>query len=330
MLSDEMHLIKQHFYDKDITTVASTKFLSEINAPTPTLQILQKWSVVELLNAPYEINSENQHSQDLKENDSNKQLKSNKVNRQEILTKNISSDKVIELRSLSHHLPSHESNRYEQNSQLCSCLESNMCTTCTHSTPDKNVNFCTHIEESSHMPFIYPTMYMSYQPIYWNSVTEIPYRLTYYRPEMLNDLNLSKKKKHRKTTSRNDQEYLYYDDSNRNKEKHMPKKIFSEYIAKNNDKEINDDIIINVEYDVESDKKINSGNDIRIHERPFGINKQRFVNNIVEDLNKLYRDSVIKKCYCSSSPMLRVLAFYTYFTVVCLLNYNLQYIMYHL
>ncbi|KAJ0178898.1 hypothetical protein K1T71_005673 [Dendrolimus kikuchii] len=323
MLSDEMYSIKKHFHDRDTANGATIKLSTEIDAPTPTLQILQKWSVVELLNTLHEIDNVKQNFRELNENCSAKEVVDKEVNKEELVEKNISNDKVIELRSLSHHLPSHELNNYDQSSE-CSCLESNTCTTCTHRTTDRNVKFCSHTEKSTQMSFIYPTMYLSYQPVYLNPVTEMPYKLTYYQPNVVNDLKFTRKKKHRKTTSRDSEEDLYYD-SNDSKGKHRLNKHYSEHrdVIEYKDKEINGDFIINVDYDLESNKKVVSENDIKIHERPYDINKQRLVNNIVGDLNKFYRDSVIKKCYCSSSSILTNLKFHLYFAIVYIPNVSI-------
>lgn len=378
MLSDELLSIKQHIYDKDGRYI-SHHSASKSNVPTPTLEIKQKWPVIEFLSKLNKIKETDQYvKQETRNNMDNQEFKpgytetndrstiaistymekeNNTLSnaelikeeevRQEILIQKMkgkkSIQKVIGLRSLYQN----PDERQLTNSRRCSCDHKNSatcephlggssthkCTRCNHdvespcdsacsqtstvcpittcshtspcgtipsSTPGDRCGKCTRVACTStgcstrvsysvfpfYMPFQYPMQ--TANPIAYYFTTQLDYGFT--------------REPKRHSTKRHKVDYYYYDDNNKEDD-------YLEYSIK---KETRSpvkgscrDVVLKIDY---TDKVQKSPNDLC--DGVYDVSKNKFVNEIVQDLKMYYPESVVKDCYCKSSSVQSILSFY--------------------
>lgn len=378
MLSDELLSIKQHIYDKD-GRYLSDRIVSKSNVPTPTLEIKQKWPVIEFLsklNKLKEIdryvkqgtgnNVDNEFKSDYTETierstiaistymkkENNTLSKGEKIKeeeiRQELLVQKMkgrkSMQKVIGLRSLYQNTDK----RQLTNNRRCSCDSKNSvtcepqlagstthkCTRCTHgvespcdsactqtSTPCP-VTTCSHTSTCATVPSSTPgdgcgkctrvpctstgcstrvsyTAFPFYVPFQYPMQTANP--IAYYFTTQLPDYEFTREPKHH-STKRRKVDYYYYDDNSKEDD-------YLEYSIK---KETRSpvkgscrDVVLKLDY---TDQ---------VHKRPsqscdgvYDVGKNKFINEIVQDLKMYYPEAVVKDCYCKSSSVQSILSFY--------------------
>ncbi|XP_028025768.1 uncharacterized protein LOC114239680 [Bombyx mandarina] len=276
MLSDEMLSMKQQSHEKDMTYSPSILTWNKASIPTPTLELKQKWPVIEFL-----ANSGRSENDSQENNDS--QGETRHVGNS--LVKN-SENKVLGLRSLVHEsLAQPHGLSVKKPHGACSCMMKSP-TSFNHQTDPTKI--CTHTDKyevasvPSSLPYTpYPAFYVPFQSYYVTAVTDDIYKYTYYQPYIMNNLNHRKKKKHRKTTTLVYSDDLYYD------------------------KEIDDYLGI----DMKKDKHTHSKTKLHFYEDDKNkdpsilpdVTSDKFVEHTAEELNRIYSDSFIKKCFCTSS-----------------------------
>lgn len=294
MLSDEMYSIKQQIYDKEITQTTATQTYNKISVPTPTLEVKQKWPVIEFL---ANFNNNIQH-----ENYKYKDKLSTKMDygeRPEIhyyqedntgLKNNQS--KVVELRSLSEETSFHKSEGVYQHfdNNLCTCHQPNLYTTCSHRCTE-SMKICTHTPNATRLLYSpYPAFYMPYQSYMISEISDSQHRNEYYHPYVLNELKLPKKKKHRKTTTEYPDDDLYYDNHNEKGSSKYYDNPENDDALKKPYKKKKNNIVVNIDYDVGKDDKTEPTTGRRED------HEGKLFKNVIDDLH-----SYIKTCYCSSS-----------------------------
>lgn len=292
MLSEEMLSIKQRFFEKDLVQSTTVK-IKQNSAPTPTVEVQQKWSVVNLFtNSVIDEQSESDEVTTFVEDkndiiiDSENSLETDLIS-DDLKSNNKSENKILELRSLPSARHAETNQNHAQvlpcanNHNLhaipkCSCSrpDHHRCTRCTHTVTDTSVSYS-----------VYPLYLQPYQTFLFSDNLENPYENLYYHPKVVDDLKIPKKTKRRKT--RPPPADLYYDD--------------------NGSKEIDDDdgyslrpkkkrpnIVMNIDYDLVDDKPKNSN-----CKKDDGNNF-----NLINDLNEVFHDGANKKCYCSQSTLI--------------------------
>lgn len=374
MLSDELLSIKQHIYDKD-GRYLSDHTVSKSNVPTPTLEIKQKWPVIEFLSNMNKIketdqyvkqrnNVDNQLKPDYtetkerstiaistyieKKNLSNaEQIKENEV-RQKLFVQKIkgrkSLPKVIGLRSLYQNTDEHQLT----NNRRCSCdskssatcepqlagSSTHKCTRCTHgvesscdsacsqTTTPCPLTTCSHTSACATMPSstlgdscgkctrlpctstgcstrVSYTAFPFYMPFQYPMQTANP--VAYYFTTQLEDYGFTREPKHR-STKRRKVDYYYYDDNSKEDD-------YLEYSIKKDTrppiKGSCRDIVLKVDY---TDKVQHRPNELC--DGVYDVNKNKFLNEIVQDLKMYYPEAVVKDCYCKSSSVQSILSFY--------------------
>lgn len=377
MLSDELLSIKQHIYDKD-GRYLSDRTASKSNVPTPTLEIKQKWPVIEFLSKLNNIketdqyikqgtrnNVANEFKPDYteinesstvtiskymeKENNtlSNAELIMEEGVRQELVQKikgRKSIHKVIGLRSLYQNTDE----RQLKNNRRCSCDSKNSatcepqlagssthkCTRCSHSvgspcdsactqtsTPCP-ITTCSHTSTCATIPASTPrdncgkctrvvctstgcstrvsySSFPFYMPFQYPIQTANP--IAYYFTTQLVDYEFTREPKHH-STKRRKVDYYYYDDNSKEDD-------YLEYSIK---KETRSpvkgscrDVVLKIDYTDKVEKRPN-----QLCDGVYDVGKNKFINEIVQDLKMYYPETVVKDCYCKSSSVQSILSFY--------------------
>lgn len=374
MLSDELLSIKQHIYEKEGRYV-SDRTVSKSSVPTPTLEIKQKWPVIDFLSKLNKIknpdqyvkqgnNVDNELTPDYtetnerstiaistymeEENNSlshTEQIKEEKI-RQELLVQKIkgrkSLPKVIGLRSLYQNTDE----RQLKNNRRCSCDNKNSitfepllagssthkCSRCTHgeelpcesactqtstscplttcshtsacatipsSTPSDNCGKCTRVSCTSTgcSTRVSYTAFPFYMPFQYPMQTANP--IAYYYTTQL-DYGFTREPKHR-STKRRKVDYYYYDDSKEDDYLEYSIKKETRSPVKGSCR----DVVLKVDY---TDKVQNRPD--KLCDGVYDVNKNKFLNEIVQDLKMYYPEAVVKDCYCKSSSVQSILSFY--------------------
>lgn len=378
MLSDELLSIKQHIYDKD-GRYLSDRPASKSNVPTPTLEIKQKWPVIEFLSKLNKIKETDQYVKQENENNvvnefktdytetnkrstiaismpmekenntlSNAELSNGKEVRQELLIQKMkgrkSIQKVIGLRSLYQNTDE----RQLTNNRRCSCDSKNSatcepphagsstrkCTRCSHgvespcdsactqtSTPCP-ITTCSHTSTCATVPSSGPgdncgkctrvsctstgcstrvsySAFPFYMPFQYPVQTANP--IAFYFTTQLGDYDFSREPKHH-STKRRKADYYYYDENNKDDD-------YLEYSIK---KETRSpvkgscrDVVLKIDYTDQVQKRPN-----QFCDGVYDISKNKFVNEIVQDLKMYYPEAVVKDCFCKSSSVQSILSFY--------------------
>ncbi|XP_030033298.2 uncharacterized protein LOC115449579 [Manduca sexta] len=287
MLLDEMFSIKQ-LQNRNIKHNSKAPILPRITVQTPTLEVKQKWPLIELLAG---INS--------KTNNNEKNNTSSTLQFMQNIQRNVKENrtihKVVELRSIPEDLK-HQEPLHNIPVRYCTCMKSNAFTTCSHR---ENEKMCTHTPKYDfrHEPGIltpYPAFYLPYQSYILSATTGYPYKMTYYHPNIINELKVSKKKKHRYSTTIQYDDDLYYENSyNEAKNKYYDYLENDKHSDKVFHKPKKGEGLINIDYDVSNkkSKKPEQGT----------VKKDPDLHDIINDLDPVYSDCAMKKCYCSSS-----------------------------
>lgn len=251
MLSDEMLSIKQRFFQKDLAYTSNVHKVTKSNAATPTLEVKQKWHVVDLTTKP--LNTDNLETDDASRTDSYE------IKHKSNLNLNEPKIKSLDVRSLSGH-----SGNFLRSPEIkCNCANANANHQCKHGDDcTRKAPYGLAIGNSP-----YPGFYMPYQPYFVSDNNENQFQNTFYHPQIINELKIPKTTKNRKPNTFRDGD-LYYDDDW--KKRRVPKD--------------DDEIIMNIDYDVEDNKKPGFS-----------------LNCIHEDLKEVYNKGVKRKCYCSLS-----------------------------
>ncbi|XP_045522008.1 uncharacterized protein LOC123712781 isoform X2 [Pieris brassicae] len=302
MLSDEMLSIKQQIFERN-STPSTVQISSKRYVPTPILELQQRWPIDRIQSNMEKKLDFEKHMKKIDEiadtKESNEQedfkCKSNCTS---------ASERVLELRSLSEKL--HKIEMPTKNPRLpkpCTCINGvDHSHTSAHKhtrhtlglkKPDeqssKNPNECTR--STSTVPTITYPFYITYSPYFVGTVVD--YTNFYYHPDAISDLKIPKhhkNRKHKKPASEeidnsleNDRDYVYYeyDEYTKSTRRHRGK-------TKPDDN-------FNVHPTNEPDNSLNNREHFQI------VDKDKFVEEIVEDLKMYYNEAVIKDCYCSSS-----------------------------
>ncbi|XP_050685493.1 uncharacterized protein LOC126979930 isoform X2 [Leptidea sinapis] len=281
MLSDEMFSIKQNLYEKENNFVSTIK-ISTIakRVPTPTLELKQMWPIEKIQSNNEKKANFEKHLENIEDAPVQNRYTVNSIfkmsNHSEVKSK------VLEMRSLSNHKQHiQRNNNVSIVKKTCSCKNEQTRSTkshCSHTTSALESSACSRSASSSY-PF-----YITYQPylvtvkdvndyIYSGNIDNLNFPNDYkeeilYQPTYPNyDFNVNEKKEN--------YDYTIEDHEQSNKKyrhKHKNKKQYPQYDA---------------------DKEESDGNIII-------IDKDKSVEDIVEDLKKHYGDLVIKDCFCSS------------------------------
>lgn len=337
MLSEEMLAIKQNFHEKDSSHTPSIQITHKNNVATPTLEVKQKWPIRNLHIKSF---SRADNESEIIFNDENKKgllNLSNNISKKHIdedrnsksVCNSRSKDKIVELRSLPE-VPA---------MKICSCMKTNPHTTCSQlctgkdfikayqiCTHEKNVNIkheCTRTTSSKLTYLSYPVypIYVTY-PSYLYGISTYTVN-PYYHPNPINKIKISKTKRRRKSKRpftifiENDQEnppdnnVMYNPDSQEYYENSI--ESYDEDLIKTSKRKSTklQNIVTNVDYD---DDQILVSTPKR---NLFLVNRDVFVNNIVDDLKKHYNDVVIKDCYCSLSARSYVLNIFSFQSLIC-------------
>ncbi|XP_072939835.1 uncharacterized protein [Epargyreus clarus] len=333
MLSEEMLAIKQHFHEKDSSHTPSIQITSKNNVATPTLEVKQRWPIQ---NWHFKSSSNADKSELILNDESEKEHLnlSNKISNQHNdnhrncnnTCNSRSKDKILELRSL------------PENSEMktCGCMKTNPHSTCSQLCTGKNDvkgnRICTHQN--------YPNMkhectrttsskltYLSY-PVYPIYVTYPSYLYgistytvnPYYHPDPIDEIKISKTKRRRKYKKPvtifidEDQEEIAQDDDEDSLAYYENSiEVYDADLIKMSRRKSTrlPNIVTNVEND---DDQVLGSTPKR---NTFLINRDVFVNNIVDDLKKHYNDVVIKDCYCSLSARSYVLNIFSFQVLIC-------------
>lgn len=241
MLSDEMLSMKQRLFEKDLAYTSNVQTATKSNVATPTLEVKQKWPVVNLFTRP-------QDTDDLDDYDAT-ETENHEINVKSYCNSNEPKIKSLDVRSLSGH----SQNSMHNPEIKCNCANEKA----NGNHHCKRGDDCTRkVPHGSGLVVgnsPYPAFYMPYQAYF------------------VSDNNDLKPTKRRKPSKPQDGDLYYEDDW---KKKRPPKD--------------DDEIIMNIDYDVEDTKK---------SEFP--------LNCIHEDLKEVYNKGVKRKCYCSSSQIMR-------------------------
>ncbi|CAG4919132.1 unnamed protein product [Colias eurytheme] len=308
MLSDEMLSIKQQIYEKDTTYPPTVYIRTRGSIPTPTLELKQMWPIEKL-----ESNNEKKYNfeQHMKNID-NTPIQSEETQvslkpKSESNNNNSDKEKVLELRSLSGklHKKIKTSSLLHHFTKQCTCTNFNSQTTKSHQHahfPKNQEDSKLHFTEAFHASDpnahskcsrTYPVssttsypFYITYSPYFVGTVADLSN--IYYHPDVISDSKRPKhhkNRKHKKPTT----EQVYEDDS---------EESFEEYDEKTTRRK--DKSRSNYEFKIvyeptepESDRQFENHN-IQT------IDKDKFVENIVDDLKVYNNEAVIKDCYCSS------------------------------
>ncbi|CAH2105457.1 unnamed protein product [Euphydryas editha] len=333
MLSNEMFSIKQHLFEKDVISSVYMSFKN--NVATPTLEINQRWPIEKVIHKAnvkpkfdnISIDKPTNNGEHYKnliklENKKNEQ-RNNHLNMQIETSK-----KVIEVRSFSvlpnNNLPS--LSNMQQDKRQCTCVRHNQHKICNHhDTGVSNTEkLCTHTEndlklvpECTRTSDIYSvslTYFPYYAYPYFVGITTDSLN-TYYHPDVVNDLKLPYSKKYKKIKKpyiyedfSKTKESIEIDDDDKDDDDENQYEYLEHYKSKSKtNKEPKNKCkknpkIFTVNYDnsyIEDSnfpEKIQNGN-IKV------IDRDNFVEDIIEDLKVYYNDAVIKDCYCSLSSL---------------------------
>lgn len=318
MLSNEMLSIKHHLFDKNSTYASSVYISLQDNVPTPTLELKQKWPIEKLL-LKSKIESINVKSTEETDYDRKvvvfppySSITTTIDNQFHSERENIdyTKHKIIEVRSFSNKPVLHTKVPLVlRQKQICSCLKTNQDTTCSkHCTASEGCSrtkkVCTHTDEyktcqsectrTAFNNIMSITLY-PYYPSYFLGVSTDPPNI-YYHPNVINELKLPKHK-HRHSNKPYDYqleenekddkgENYYYEDTSKD---YYSDPSVTEYKNKKCRKckyKYNQNLLQTVDF--------NSGN-LEVE------SKDRFIEEVVEDLKAYYSDAVIRDCYCSFS-----------------------------
>ncbi|XP_013164424.1 PREDICTED: uncharacterized protein LOC106115541 [Papilio xuthus] len=312
MLSDEMLIIQQNLHRKDINQIPSVYISTANNAPTPTLEVKQKWSVMNFLSNTLNESYHTDGTQNETTNKINKINKEGSDNKQ--ICYNNSRNKIVELRSLNES-PDITS-EYLENGRICTCMNTNTYTRCNHKCTGPIQEHITH-SNTDHLCSRTITRSKDTQPNIpffittemYNFYTVTPYPIYY---TWIDDIK-KKKSKHRKNKKPEHLHSIYYDNSEENNS--LENTDFDDDIIEKIKHKINPDkdedkgkssegknVVINVEYEdketLNNEKSDDGGiNDILEQGEIQISDKDKFTNQIVSDLKKYYNDVVIKDCY---------------------------------
>lgn len=323
-----MLIIQQNLHRKDVNQIPSVHISTGNNAPKPTLEVKQKWSVINFLSNAITINESHHFIEGKKQNTTSN--KTNTMNKNQFVdnfneTCNNSKDKIVELRSLNDITPDIITSDDLENGRKCTCMKTNTYTRCSHRCTPNNIQVLNSEEHSQSLsntdhlcsrttPSIQDTQQNI--PFYittemYNYYTITPYPV--YYPWLI-DIT-KKKSKHRK--HKKPPEHLdgnYYESSEENNSQESTG--YDDSIEKikydlNTDKEeekakpSKGNVIINVEYEdketLHGEKSDSIIDDILEQGAIQVSNKDKFTNQIVSDLEKYYNEVLIKDCYCSSA-----------------------------
>ncbi|CAK1545851.1 unnamed protein product [Leptosia nina] len=311
LLSNEILSMKQQIYERNATFPTTMQISTQRKVPTPLLELQQRWPIEQLqsnnekkvdfvkymenLNRATEID-------EILEDDNADICKRNC---------NSSNDKVLKLRSLTHKL--HKINlpsKALRVTKKCTCEDGVSKTRDSKSKKHRdhflnqkeNENDNSQLGSSTQVcSRTVPTstitpypFYITYSPYFIG--TMVDYTNFYYHPDVIGDLKRPRphnERKHKKPILDEDEsddeesQEIYYeysqpylDESTRKTAKHKEKTKsdrngFTIYYTSN---EQNSEIQENIQV----------------------VNKNKFVDEIVDDLKMLYNEAVIKDCYCSS------------------------------
>lgn len=299
MLSEEMLSIKNIMHEKDITYTPTLQALPKVFVATPTLVVKQNWLLSEEITAkpigteidftePETQLSSQENYSNISENNEHTLVEANKEQRanKDLNVEEYKNEKVLGLRSLSHHLPHVPKVRKESHlreGKLCTCTVTNPSTSrshvCTGQPTTKVTHLCTRKHpnpsaiDSAFMPPPYP---MQFVPSYYLQVSV---------PSDIYDYETSTRKRKHKHHKKIKDHYndigsdnLYYDGTKTPVEHEVP----VDY-----DEGIIDDSKVKVPTKNQKDIKIITDN------------QNGLVDSLVEDLQKYFSEDVIKECYCS-------------------------------
>lgn len=327
-----MLLIQQNLYRKDKIHAPPVHITTGNSVQTPTIEIKQKWSVINLMSNGIALNDSQRCIECLKYNKTRTENRTaEQKNKTTIKLEKIcpfhSRNKIVGLRSLSDVTSDVATSLYSESFKLCTCMKHNTHTTCTHRCTGRKeqiVNTQTLTKSTeyvcsrtiSHNPMqTNAPFYVSYQPYFMYSMTDAS--ITVYYPLAVTEAsneNLKYKKNNKPY-----EHYLYYDNSKEQQDEEMDGyhdielqhnkyiTLKDEFTNEQNPSEV-DDLVINLEYDDNEklqDLYVNQDLnkiDYVLEKGTIQVkNKDEFVDNVIDDLKKYYNDIVIKDCYCSSS-----------------------------
>lgn len=289
-LSDEMLSIKENSYGRDASKkCTSTKH----NGSDPTLEIKQMWPAVDLLSKVDEIDKNGRGGKSFelqqllpKMNDDTSAhlgLSAIDINTSNDIARqyNESNNKVVDLRSLSGHAPSYLHDLRVGLPTINSCTCSPSSVNPNWATPQPSAHHVTPYPGASTPPHrcadcTRTTISITLLPYY------IPSQPAFYYPPNI---------------YQHPPQYLYYDDNDDEKDDNHcdhDHDHHKETTKKKKDRHPKD-YVVDIDYDVPREPEV-KWNTAFFEARP-----NKLVKDLIDDLIKLFPDSVIKKCYCSSS-----------------------------
>lgn len=339
MLSNEMYSIKQHLFEKDLISSVYMSFKN--NVVTPTLEINQKWPIEKVHEVNMKPKLENTSTDKPTSNgvhynplirSETTEIKKYERQKYNLNMQAESSKKVLEVRSFSvipNHNPASISYMQQQPTRQCTCVKCNQNKLCSHSKNGilNTEKICTHTENdltlvpactrTSEVYSVSLTYFPYYAYPYFVGITTDPFN-SYYHPDVVNNLKLTNGKRYKKIKK----PYIYEELSKTEESKEgdddddddidVDEKNLYDYVEDDKSKIKTNESpkhkynknskIFTVNYDksyVEDSnfpEKIHNGN-IKV------MNRDKFVEDIIEDLKVYYNDAVIKDCYCSLSSL---------------------------
>lgn len=317
MLSNEMFSIKQQLYEKNETNVSPFFITFKNNIATPTLELKQRWPIGKSLSQSKDEHKKANLNKVYITNDQ-RNLSSPKMDEYNKDGDNKLNDsihsKVLGVRSFDtmpvHHILE-KSNNHQSTRRHCTCMKTNPSTTCSFRCSDHTKKICTQTENyvaaisqctRNVMPFTYYPYYI-YSTLFLGAPTDSS--IAYYHPDVINELKLPK---HKYSKIKKPSVDLYLeDDYNKDDEnEYLENQYSDEENPKNakypkNKHEKGKTKIPKVHFvDFKEEKpmleadKFNDGY-LQV------IDRDKFVEDVVEDLKVYYSDAVIKDCYCSLS-----------------------------
>ncbi|CAF4814805.1 unnamed protein product [Pieris macdunnoughi] len=301
MLSDEMLSIKQQIFERN-STPSTVQISSKRYVPTPILELQQRWPIDRIQSNKEKKLDFEKHMKRIDETADTEESNEQEVSK---CKSNCTSERVLELRSLSDKLHKIDiPTKYPRLSKQCTCtngaehshtsVHKHTKHTLGFKKPEeqnsRNPNECTR-STSTVPPITYP-FYITYSPYFVGTVAD--YTNFYYHPDAISDLKIPKhhkNRKHKKPASEeidnsleNDRDYVYdeYDEYTKSTRRHRDK-------TKPDD---NFNIIVH---------PTNEPDSLNNREKFQVVEKDKFVEEIVEDLKMYYNEAVIKDCYCSST-----------------------------
>lgn len=187
---------------------------------------------------------------------------------------------------------------------LTTCSHSSSCTSVLSSSSSDSCGKCARVTCTSTgwSTQVSYSVFPFYMPLQYPMQTPNP--MAYYFTTESVDYEFTRKPKHH-STKRHKVDYYYYDDNSR-------LAIEDDYLEYSIKKETKPpvkgscrDVLLKEDY---TDKVQKTPKQMSVG--VYDVSRNKFVNEVVQDLKMYYPEAVVKECYCKSSAVRSILSFY--------------------